>query len=146
MARSPYLYLPDTGFPSRCLLRLAGLRWRYSNPPPHGILVEIQGTFTALYCCHLLVIFATTTNAPHSRTRNAQSTTNCIPRTRIQLCHRALYIVTGRLREALPPNTFMVQHSRHSDTFMFLKLYAINVLYLGNAFEKRNYKLYIEGA
>jgi hypothetical protein len=27
---------PDTGFPLRRLLRLAGLRWRYSNPPPHG--------------------------------------------------------------------------------------------------------------
>jgi hypothetical protein len=28
---------PDTGFPFHCLLRLAGLRWRYSNPPPHGM-------------------------------------------------------------------------------------------------------------
>jgi hypothetical protein len=28
---------PGTEFPFRCLLRLAGLRWRYSNPPPHGI-------------------------------------------------------------------------------------------------------------
>jgi hypothetical protein len=27
--------LPGTGFPFRRLLRLAGLRWRYSNPPPH---------------------------------------------------------------------------------------------------------------
>jgi hypothetical protein len=27
---------PGTGFPFRRLLRLAGLRWRYSNPPPHG--------------------------------------------------------------------------------------------------------------
>jgi hypothetical protein len=27
---------PGTGFPFRCLLRLAGLRWRYSNPPPRG--------------------------------------------------------------------------------------------------------------
>jgi hypothetical protein len=25
---------PGTGFPSRRLLRLAGLRWRYSKPPP----------------------------------------------------------------------------------------------------------------
>jgi hypothetical protein len=24
-------------FPFRCLLRLAGLRWRYSTPPPHGL-------------------------------------------------------------------------------------------------------------
>jgi hypothetical protein len=44
-ARSPYLYLPGTGwlsytlrsgFPCRRLLRLAGLRWRYSDSPPHG--------------------------------------------------------------------------------------------------------------
>jgi hypothetical protein len=32
---------PGTGFPFRCLLRLAGLRWRYWNPPPHGM-----GVFT----------------------------------------------------------------------------------------------------
>jgi hypothetical protein len=44
-ARSPYLYLPGTGWPSDTpgqwasfcrLLRLAGLRWRHSNPRPHG--------------------------------------------------------------------------------------------------------------
>jgi hypothetical protein len=29
---------PGIGFPFRRLLRLAGLRWRYSNPPPNGIL------------------------------------------------------------------------------------------------------------
>jgi hypothetical protein len=28
--------LPGTWFPFRHLLRLAGLRWRYSTPPPHG--------------------------------------------------------------------------------------------------------------
>jgi hypothetical protein len=28
---------PGTGFPFRRLLRLARLRWRYSNPPPGGI-------------------------------------------------------------------------------------------------------------
>jgi hypothetical protein len=27
---------PGTGFPFRCLLRLAELRWRYSIPPPQG--------------------------------------------------------------------------------------------------------------
>jgi hypothetical protein len=46
-ARSPYLYPPGTGWPSytpgngfafRRLLRLSGLRWRYSNPPPRGNL------------------------------------------------------------------------------------------------------------
>jgi hypothetical protein len=44
-ARSPYLYPLGTGWPSYTpghwvpfcrLLRLAGKRWKYSNPPPHG--------------------------------------------------------------------------------------------------------------
>jgi hypothetical protein len=30
---------PGTGFAFRHLLRLAGLRWRYSNPSPHGVHV-----------------------------------------------------------------------------------------------------------
>jgi hypothetical protein len=29
---------PGTGFPFCCLLWLAGLRWKYSNPPPYGQL------------------------------------------------------------------------------------------------------------
>jgi hypothetical protein len=46
-ARCPYLYPteigwpsypPGTGFPFRLLVRLAGPRWRYSNPPPQGLL------------------------------------------------------------------------------------------------------------
>jgi hypothetical protein len=42
-ATSPYLYPPGTGFPFRRLLRLAGIRWRYSQTPPskgtvHGFL------------------------------------------------------------------------------------------------------------
>jgi hypothetical protein len=28
---------PGTGFPFRRLLGLAGVRWRYSTPPPHGM-------------------------------------------------------------------------------------------------------------
>jgi hypothetical protein len=31
--------LPGTGFPFRRLLRLAGLRWRYSIPPPPGMFL-----------------------------------------------------------------------------------------------------------
>jgi hypothetical protein len=34
--RVTQLYPRGTGFPLPRLLRLAGLRWRYSNPPPHG--------------------------------------------------------------------------------------------------------------
>jgi hypothetical protein len=45
--KSPYLYPPGTGWPSYTpstefpfcrLLQLAGLRWRDSNPPPHGYI------------------------------------------------------------------------------------------------------------
>jgi hypothetical protein len=46
---SPRIYIPqeqggpdipqDIGFPFRHLLRLAGLRWRHSIPPPHGIKI-----------------------------------------------------------------------------------------------------------
>jgi hypothetical protein len=32
---------PGTGFPFCLLLRLAGLRWRYFNPPPHGELTHV---------------------------------------------------------------------------------------------------------
>jgi hypothetical protein len=48
-ARSPYLYPPGTGwsnytpstrFPFRRLLRLAGLRQRYSHQPPHRVLTK----------------------------------------------------------------------------------------------------------
>jgi hypothetical protein len=44
--RSPYFYPPGTGWPGytpthwvlfRRLLRIAGLQWRYSTPPPYGI-------------------------------------------------------------------------------------------------------------
>jgi hypothetical protein len=35
---------PSTGFPLYRLLRLAGLRWRYSNPPPHGWLNNVWWT------------------------------------------------------------------------------------------------------
>jgi hypothetical protein len=33
----PVFIPPGTGFPFRHLLRLAGLQWRYSNPPPRGV-------------------------------------------------------------------------------------------------------------
>jgi hypothetical protein len=46
--RGPRIYIPqeqggpvippETGFPFRRLLRLPGLRWLYSTPPPHGTL------------------------------------------------------------------------------------------------------------
>jgi hypothetical protein len=57
---------PGTGPPLRRLLRLAGLRWRYSSPPPRGVTCRIlscqlscQDNFSArttskspaLYCC-----------------------------------------------------------------------------------------------
>jgi hypothetical protein len=33
---------PGTGFTFRRLLRLAGLRWRYWNPPAHGVWFKIS--------------------------------------------------------------------------------------------------------
>jgi hypothetical protein len=33
---------PDTGFPFLRLLRLAGLRWRYLNPPPHWLCLWLS--------------------------------------------------------------------------------------------------------
>jgi hypothetical protein len=38
---------PGTVFPFRLLLRLAGLQWRYSNPPSHG-----KGIVTLFYYCN----------------------------------------------------------------------------------------------
>jgi hypothetical protein len=38
-------------FPFRRLLRLAGSRWRYSTPPPHGLISRIHEC-TAFYNCH----------------------------------------------------------------------------------------------
>jgi hypothetical protein len=40
---------PDTGFPFRRLLRLAGLRWRYATPPPHGLSLHSAGLGSSLY-------------------------------------------------------------------------------------------------
>jgi hypothetical protein len=56
----PRIYIPQeqggpvttagTGFPFRRLLRLAGLRWRYSKPPPHGsINIKSGSTFYIPY-------------------------------------------------------------------------------------------------
>jgi hypothetical protein len=39
-ARSPYLYPPGTGWPSYTpghWVPLSSRKWRYSNPPPHGV-------------------------------------------------------------------------------------------------------------
>jgi hypothetical protein len=58
-ARLPYFYppgtgwpsyTPGTGFPFLCLLRLARLRWRYSNPPPHEVEVNLRPTVSRPVC------------------------------------------------------------------------------------------------
>jgi hypothetical protein len=41
---------PGTGFPFRRLLRLAGLRWRYSTPPPHGITLRLVASRSSVSC------------------------------------------------------------------------------------------------
>jgi hypothetical protein len=45
-------YTPSHGFPFRRLLRLAGLRWRYSSPPPH---VKVS-YFTLLSVLAVLIV------------------------------------------------------------------------------------------
>jgi hypothetical protein len=60
-------------FPFRRLLRLAGLRWRYSNPPPHGTILrfwrwrqyvppKLRSTFNGLHgiISHRIGLFLTT--------------------------------------------------------------------------------------
>jgi hypothetical protein len=62
-ARSPYLYspgtgwpgyTPGTGFPFRRLLRLAGLRWRYSTPSPHGVYIQEDSRFSERWLWRVL--------------------------------------------------------------------------------------------
>jgi hypothetical protein len=57
-AKSPYLYPPEsgwptyatgTGFPFRLLLRFPGIRWRYSNPSSRGVTGTGHGSSSALY-------------------------------------------------------------------------------------------------
>jgi hypothetical protein len=67
--RSPYLYPPQdkggpvippvTGFPLRRLLRLAGLRWRYSTPPTHGPNTKdrIQEFYCSVCACRCGNVF-----------------------------------------------------------------------------------------
>jgi hypothetical protein len=40
---------PGTGFPFNRLLRLAGIRRKYSNPPPQGIIRENQSVNHTIY-------------------------------------------------------------------------------------------------
>jgi hypothetical protein len=52
---------PGTRFPFRRLVRLAGLRWRYSNPPPRGM-----PTFLSLHVEYLIL------HGPHRKHRVQQ--------------------------------------------------------------------------
>jgi hypothetical protein len=61
----PLFIPPGTGFPFRRLLRLGGLRWRYSNPPPRGDCVcghcsaynfsARSAQYTSFLCCSAIV-------------------------------------------------------------------------------------------
>jgi hypothetical protein len=44
----------STGIPFRCLLRLAGLRWRYSNPPSQGVELVCSVLFCSVLFCSIL--------------------------------------------------------------------------------------------
>jgi hypothetical protein len=56
----PYFLSHIWDFPFRRLLRLAGSRWRYSTPPPHGYELQADSCYTTaarttqktqFYCC-----------------------------------------------------------------------------------------------
>jgi hypothetical protein len=55
---------PGIGFPFRRLLRLAGLRWWYSNPPLHGCKYRISNTnvYKYIYCDTYYATVAKQTN------------------------------------------------------------------------------------
>jgi hypothetical protein len=59
----PYFTVSDLRLPFRRLLRLAGSRWRYSTPPPHGSLPRlfwesryIAAAWTTEKTCHVVSI------------------------------------------------------------------------------------------
>jgi hypothetical protein len=50
LGTSDHILLSQTrDFHFRRLLRLAGLRWRYSTPPPHGILTGISVRWSVIF-------------------------------------------------------------------------------------------------
>jgi hypothetical protein len=69
----PYLYLqeqggpvipPGTGFPCRCLLRLVGLRWKYSNQPPRRDM-SVYGVDSFLYRADGVCVLLSSVQFPH---------------------------------------------------------------------------------
>jgi hypothetical protein len=60
-------------FPFRLLLRLAGLRWRYSTPPPHGSCLLSELTAPT-------VLVITSRHGPHRKhpVSNSNSTVACV--------------------------------------------------------------------
>jgi hypothetical protein len=48
---------PGTGFSFRRLLRLAGLRWRYSTPPPHVMVVMKTSNFIDITPCSPVKVY-----------------------------------------------------------------------------------------
>jgi hypothetical protein len=65
---------PGTGFPFRRLLRVAGLRWRYSNPPPrvYWVVAQKRPLFICLSRSHCIaaVVHATLWTGSRNDGRN----------------------------------------------------------------------------
>jgi hypothetical protein len=102
--RCPYLHPPGTGWPSytpgtdfpfRHLLRLAGIRWRYSNPPPHG-------GFAGNYCrtcsrsATVEEVLTVRSISPYTRKRRGKSGV-----TPVVTAKR--WVLLGKLKESCPP-------------------------------------------
>jgi hypothetical protein len=67
------IYSPGTGFPFRRLLRLVGLRWRYSDPPPQRIFTLCKAVARIFSCTIDLDRFTLETNSIFDRQTTEQS-------------------------------------------------------------------------
>jgi hypothetical protein len=62
--RDLILLLQIRDFPFRRLLRFAGLRWRYSNPPPRGSLISLTSNRTETFTTVISDLLSTCRSAP----------------------------------------------------------------------------------
>jgi hypothetical protein len=108
---------PGTGCPLRRLLRLAGLRWRYSNPPPHGMLSLIWlPQFSSLQLLDTDLV----DNTVHS----------CMLTVSAGMCSRypARGYVTPFIKNTLPQQRASFR-DRYPSTGLYTTVYYIELLY-----------------
>jgi hypothetical protein len=82
-------------FPFRRLLRLAGLRWRYSTPPPHGSWILLYNHFARTPRKHLLshIVLGMFTAPFHSNGRGADRIENSL--SIVEACLPSRFLAMG---------------------------------------------------